>query len=226
MPPSSEASRAPKPLVVVVQGSPRSDGNCARLAITAFETLEAAGCEVVIVSASDLMAEATACNGCMICEATGDCTHQDGVGLFIDMLDEASGLLWITPVYFASLPGPLKELVDRLQVFWARRQRGEALVFSARRPAASLIVGSGFDPFGTEAVTIPLTSVSNIAEFTLSEPTVLSGLDEVDALMQQDNSEKLACAAEALAAFAEAVGRWYAQYSDELAGGLDDSEDE
>jgi len=213
--PSREAT-AEKPLVVIVQGSPRDDGNCARLAIDAFDACEAAQCEVVIVSARALMSESTPCNGCMGCVSTGDCVHDDGVKLFIDMLDAASGLLWITPVYFSTLPGQLKELVDRLQVFWARRQRDEALTFGERRPAASLIVGSGYDPFGTQAVTIPLTSVSNIAEFTLAEPTVLSGLDEVDALMQDENADKLACAACAVTSFLEAVRRWHEHHAEEI----------
>jgi multimeric flavodoxin WrbA len=215
-----------KPLVVIVQGSPRSYGNCARLAVEAFDILDKAGFEALIVSASTLMEEATPCNGCMTCLATGDCVHDDGVELFIDMLDEACGLMWITPVYFSTLPGQLKELIDRLQVFWARRQRGEALTFEQRRPAASLIVGSGFDPFGTEAVSIPLTSVSNIAEFTLGRPTVLTGLDEVDALMEEANAEKLSCAKDAITAFADEVGSWHANFSAQLPQIIFESSDE
>jgi len=209
--PNSETNME-KPLVVIVQGSPRPDGNCARLAVEALTMLESADIEAVIVSAGALMEESTPCNGCMLCLESGDCIHDDGVELFIDMLDASSGLLWITPVYFSTLPGQLKELVDRLQVFWARRQRGEALTFGQRRPALSLIVGSGFDPFGTEAVSIPLKSVSNIAEFTLAEPTVLSGLDEIDALMQDANADKLACAKKALQAFSSAVHDWHGQF--------------
>ena len=197
-----------KPLVVVVQGSPRSDGNCAALAIEAFETCETAGLEVVIVSACALMSEAMPCDGCMQCVATGQCVHDDEMSLFVDMLDEASGLVWLTPVYFSSLPAGLKALIDRMQIFWARRQRDTNVVFHARRPAAALVVGSGNDPFGTQAVTLPLMSVSNIAEFTLEEPTVLSGLEDGDALLRAESAPKLEIARQTIQAFAEAVIAW------------------
>jgi multimeric flavodoxin WrbA len=35
-----------------------------------------------------------------------------------DKIREAENLLFVTPVYFFGLPGPLKNLVDRSQVFW------------------------------------------------------------------------------------------------------------
>jgi len=195
-------------LVLVVQGSPRSDGNCAALALEAFNACEVADLETIIVSAFDLMSGTEPCNGCLTCVATGKCAHEDGVATLVDMLNEASGLLWITPVYFSSVPACLKGLIDRLQIFWAQRQRGTALIFPQRRPASALIVGSGQDPFGTQAVTLPLTSVSNIAEFTLSEPTVLSGLDDVDALLREENAHKLDKARATIQIFIKNVREW------------------
>ncbi|MCL2818151.1 MAG: flavodoxin family protein [Actinomycetia bacterium] len=197
-----------KPLIIIVQGSPRSDGNSALLAIEAFNACEAAEFEAVIVSSAALMNEAARCNGCLHCVATGQCVHDDEVGLFIDMLDEASGLIWITPIYFASVPACLKELIDRMQVFWARRQRDEAVVFDQRRPAIALVVGSGEDPFGTDAVTIPLKSVSQMAEFALAEPTILLGLEDTDALLQEENVDRLKEARASILAFVADVKAW------------------
>ena len=199
---------ADKPLVIIVQGSPRSDGNSALLALDAFDACEKAGVDALIVSACALMEQATACNGCMTCVATGHCAHDDEVSIFIEMLDQASGLLWISPVYFSSIPGGFKQLIDRLQVFWARRERGEVLTSHQRRPACALVVGSGADPFGVKAVTLPLTSASNVAEFTLKEPTVLLGLEDTDALQQVENAAKRAHAGETIASLIENVRQW------------------
>jgi len=198
-----------QPLVIIVQGSPRTDGNSAVLALDAFEACEAAGFEALIVSSFVLMQEyAHSCNGCMNCLATGDCVFDDGITQFCEMLDAASGLLWITPVYFGSVPGELKALIDRFQVFWSRRKRGEELYFKSRRPASALIVGSGEDPFGTEAVSIPLASASNIAEFTLIDSTVILGIDEADAMTHPDNVDKRNVARDAIDRFIEAVHDW------------------
>jgi multimeric flavodoxin WrbA len=117
--------------------------------------------------------------------------------------------MWITPVFFGSVPGPLKSVIDRFQLFWARRQRGEALEFVRRRPASALIIGAGGDPFGVDGVVIPLTSASNIAEFTLAEPTVLLGIDEPGAILHPDHADERARAHEAVAAFVEAVHSWH-----------------
>ena len=198
-----------KPLVVIVQGSPRMDGNCAALALDAFNACDARGCDAVIVSASMLMTSGGhPCNGCENCVSTGSCVYEDEVTLLYQMLDSASGLLWITPIYFASVPGQLKAMIDRFQFFWARRSRGETLKFETRRPAAALIVGSGNDPFGTEAVEIPLTSASNIAEFNLSKPTVLMELDEPDAILREENAGMREIAHETIRTFVDAVLKW------------------
>ena len=205
---SSDDKLDVSPLVIIVQGSPRGDGNCAALAVEAFNACQTADFETIIVSSADLMASAQWCNGCLNCVATGLCIHEDDVATFIDMLDEASGLLWITPIYFSTVPACLKSLIDRMQIFWARREREEVLAFEVRRPAAAVIVGSGADPFGVEAAVLPLKSASNIAEFTLSDPTVLLGLDENDAILQAESADKRAAARTAIEVFIDRVLAW------------------
>jgi multimeric flavodoxin WrbA len=127
------------------------------------------------------------------------------------MLESAAGLLWITPVYFATVPSQLKAVIDRFQVFWARRNRGDMVSFDTRRPAAALVVGSGSDPFGTEAVMSPLTSASNIAEFNLFKKTVLLGLDEFDAIIQEENADKREVAHTTIKTFVDEVLKWSGQ---------------
>jgi len=195
-----------------VQGSPRDEGNCAALATDAFNACDARGCNAIIVSAEGLMSgNAHPCTGCNSCVSTGECIHLDEVTFLYRMLESAAGLLWITPVYFASVPSQLKAVIDRFQVFWARRNRGEMVRFETRRPAAALIVGSGNDPFGAEAVTIPLTSASNIAEFDLALKTVLIGIDDPGAIIQEENADKRKTAHTTIKKFVDAVFQWHGQ---------------
>jgi multimeric flavodoxin WrbA len=199
-----------RPLVVIVMGSPRPEGNCAALALDAYNRCGEAGCEPVIVSSAMLMQEyAKPCNGCMNCLATGQCILGDGVDEFYEMIDQSSGLMWVTPTYFASVPGQLKSLIDRFQFFWSRKQRGDVLTFEERRPATAIIVGTGDDPFGTDAVLAPLTSASNIAQFTLVNPAILMGIDKPGAILSQEHAGKRLDAIVAIDAFIDGVLKWH-----------------
>jgi len=97
-------------------------------------------------------------------------------------LDSCDALLWVTPLYFAGVPAQLKGLIDRLQVYYGRRLlHGKPT--AARRPAAAVILRAGGDPFGAEAAILTLRSASQMAEFTLPEPLVISGIDKPGDLM-------------------------------------------
>jgi multimeric flavodoxin WrbA len=93
-----------------------------------------------------------------------------------EALDSSEALLWVTPLFFASIPAQLKAVIDRFQVYYGRRLlRGKPA--APRRPAAAVIIGGGGDPFGAGAAIITLRSASQMAEFSLSEPLVITGPD-------------------------------------------------
>lgn len=198
------------PAVVIVQGSPRRYGNCEALADEAAKICRGAGLKVTLISIPELLESGEyECNGCMHCFNSGSCMRRDAVQPIYDSLDNAAGLLWITPIYFGSVPGPLKCLVDRFQLFWSRRMRGERKSYPSRRPAAAVIIGTGGDPFGTEAARIPLTSASNCAEFSLFEPVILaSSMDQPGAILDENHTAQLQLANAEFARFADSALRW------------------
>jgi multimeric flavodoxin WrbA len=105
------------PDVLIIQGSPRADGNCSILAGWASEAAIGAGFTAEVVYPADLWIRA--CIGCYQCYNTGFCTFDDDMTPIIASLRHARLLVICTPVYTSSIPGSLKLVIDRFQAYHA-----------------------------------------------------------------------------------------------------------
>lgn len=98
---------------VILNGSPRVDGNCNLVAERFAESLDQEGImsEILQIGAADIKG----CRGCGGCAKDYSCVfHGDGFHELADKVYEAEGLLIVAPVYFDSMPGQLKTFLDRL----------------------------------------------------------------------------------------------------------------
>lgn len=105
--------------LVVIQASPRPDGNCSILAGWAADAAREIGRSAQVIFPDGL--EIHPCIGCYQCYNTGICTFSDDMDAIIDTLQHASLLVVCTPVYTGSVPGVLKILIDRCQAWHANR---------------------------------------------------------------------------------------------------------
>lgn len=103
--------------VLVLQGSPRPDGTCARLASWVAEAARSAGRPVEVVFVHDL--EIHPCIGCYQCYNTGECTFDDDMTHLGPRIDGTPLLVVCTPVYTNTVPAGLKALIDRAQAIHA-----------------------------------------------------------------------------------------------------------
>ncbi|MDO9550813.1 MAG: flavodoxin family protein [Methanoregula sp.] len=118
--PESPRDRSvPSPDLVVIQGSPRGDGNCSILAGWAVEAAHALGKTVKVIYPHDL--DIHCCIGCYQCYNTGSCVFDDDMGAIIDAIRNTSLLVVCSPVYTNTVPGGLKLVIDRCQAFHAER---------------------------------------------------------------------------------------------------------
>jgi multimeric flavodoxin WrbA len=127
------------PDLVVIEGSPRSDGNCSVLTEWTVEAARSAGKTPQVIYPHDM--EIHPCIGCYQCYNTGTCTFADDMTGIIDALRVCSVLVVSTPVYTNTVPGPLKTLIDRCQAYHAERtlfggpagQQGVLFVVAGRK---------------------------------------------------------------------------------------------
>jgi len=105
--------------LVVIQGSPRADGNCSILAAWAVEAAHELGRHAQVIYPHDM--DIRCCIGCYQCYNTGSCVFDDDMGSIIDAIRSTSLLVVCSPVYTNTVPGGLKLVIDRCQAYHAER---------------------------------------------------------------------------------------------------------
>ena len=97
--------------IVGILGSPRKNGNTEIILDTALEEARNNG---VLVSKISLKGKAIApCNGCLKCSEKGKCVIKDDMQEIYKKIVESDGILWASPVYFWSMSGQTKIVMDR-----------------------------------------------------------------------------------------------------------------
>jgi multimeric flavodoxin WrbA len=105
--------------VVVLQGSPRGEGNSSILAAWTVRGVEEKGKTAQVLFPHDL--DIHHCIGCYQCYNNGFCIFDDDMGMIIAALNDARLVVICTPVYTMTVPAGLKLLMDRCQAFHAKR---------------------------------------------------------------------------------------------------------
>ena len=98
--------------VLIINGSPRADGNTS-VALREMETVfEKNGIETETIQVG--MKEIRGCVACNYCFKNGKCAIDDIVNELAEKLNECDGLVVGSPVYYAAANSTLTALLDRL----------------------------------------------------------------------------------------------------------------
>ena len=122
---------------LMINGSPHEFG-CTYTALKEVaDTLEKNGVETELLYLG--MKPVAGCIACRSCIKTGHCAFDDQVNRVLDKLDEYSGIVVGSPVYFAGPSGQLCAFLDRLFFSSGDKMEGKiaASVVSCRRGGAS-----------------------------------------------------------------------------------------
>ena len=123
--------------VLLINGSPKSNGNTS-IAIHELEkTFRENGVETEIIQVGNKAIRG--CIGCTKCYETGKCVFDDIVNETAPKLEAADGVVVATPVYYASANGTLISFLDRLfySAHFDMRMKVGASVAVCRRGGAS-----------------------------------------------------------------------------------------
>jgi len=98
--------------VLILNGSPRQNGNTALAIAELVRTFASEGIEteVVQIGAKDIRG----CIACNKCAELGHCVFDDAVNEIAAKFEQADGLIAATPVYYASANATLIACLDRL----------------------------------------------------------------------------------------------------------------
>ena len=122
---------------LVLFGSARANGHTKAMLDLFLETL---GGEVEIIDAYRTELEIAPCKDCRFYWHKNGCSIKDGMVSVYEKLEEADNIVLASPIYFHSISGKLKTIIDRLQPYWAsclRKDKPEAF----RKTGSILMVG-------------------------------------------------------------------------------------
>ena len=98
-------------MITGILGSERKGGNTEVMLDAALEEAQKNG---VLVDKIPLSGKTIApCDGCLGCAKTGKCIIEDDAQEILEKMAASDGIIWATPVYFWSMTGQTKTLMDR-----------------------------------------------------------------------------------------------------------------
>lgn len=98
--------------VLAILGSPHENGTTAAMLNLAVHKAEQAGYAVTKINLYEK--ELSFCTGCRICMDTHSCVQKDDIQEIVALLHKSQLVILATPVYWANVPAPVKNLFDRL----------------------------------------------------------------------------------------------------------------
>ena len=127
--------------ILIINGSPKNNGNTARALAEAEAIFAAEGIEIENIHVGGKMIRG--CIACQTCKKTGKCSIDDIVNETAPKLEECDGILIGSPVHYAAPSATLVAFLDRL--FYStkidKRMKVGAAIVVARRGGCS----SAFD---------------------------------------------------------------------------------
>jgi multimeric flavodoxin WrbA len=97
--------------ILGIMGSPRRGSNTDILLDVALHEAQKEGFKVSKISLRNK--KIAPCNGCMKCTRTGRCVLKDDMQEVYEEMIQSDGIIWATPVYFWSMSGQAKIVMDR-----------------------------------------------------------------------------------------------------------------
>lgn len=122
---------------LVIIGAARPNGHTRKMVDLFLENLDG---EKEIIDAYRM--DVKPCMDCRYCWKTKACVIKDGMQDIYQKIEEADNILLASPMYFHSITGRMKALIDRFQVYWAGHVRGDMPEKPLRKGAILMVGGA------------------------------------------------------------------------------------
>lgn len=133
--------------ILIINGSPRKDGNCGWLSEQLLEKYKAEDC--TYVSLGDICF--SNCCGCSNCKTGGGiCETDDGLAPVLQKIPDADLIILSSPNYYSSISGICKTLLDRMVCF--KKRDGKPQFRDDQKVFFVLVQGAGNRSHGEPTV--------------------------------------------------------------------------
>ncbi|MCF8000614.1 MAG: flavodoxin family protein [Halanaerobiales bacterium] len=134
---------------LVFFGSARKKGHTKDLLNMVTEKLKG---EVEVIDA--YRSDISPCIDCKYCWGNRGCSINDYMQKVYPKIDEADNIIFASPLYFNNVPGPLKNIIDRCQVYWAAKRRSEEKDIKEKN--ALLLICGGAPSYNNQFLAVEL----------------------------------------------------------------------
>ena len=134
---------------LVFFGSARMKGNTKTLLDIFVDNIKG---KVEVVDA--YRSNVSGCIDCRFCWEERGCSIEDDMQEIYKKIDNADNIVFASPLYFNNVPGPLKNIIDRMQVYWAERVRNQS--FKLKEKNSVFLICGGAPKYENQFLSIEL----------------------------------------------------------------------
>lgn len=131
--------------VLIVNGSPRRQGNVARMLEAMRKEAEKCNMQASLLNIADLSVKP--CTGCMACRKSLACVlPDDDAQQTLRLIQQCDVLIIGAPCYWGNMPGQLKVLFDRM-VYGMMGESASGIPRPLHKGKRAILVSTGTTPF-------------------------------------------------------------------------------
>lgn len=177
--------------ILALMGSPRINKNTNKILDLMLKGAEDKGHEInkIYISKENI----SHCTGCNYCAKKGDCIIKDDMVKIYEYIDNSHIFILAAPLYFNSINGITKNLIDRCQRYWSiKYQLGKDYKRALKRTGFFLSVGGAKYSHDHFSATIPIMDLffkAINAEYKGNY--FISGTDDTPIFERKDIEEEL-----------------------------------
>jgi len=165
--------------VLAFFGGARKHGNTMAMLNYLLDNIEG---EKEIINCYDL--SVSPCIDCRYCFKHRACSIKDGMTEIYKKVDEADMIIFAAPTYFFGIPGPMKVMIDRFQMYWSSVIRGDKPA-NYTKVGAYLMSGGGplfknqFTGGGLQlSEALVVTNTKKIGQVLMDDADIVKNLDQ------------------------------------------------
>ena len=175
--------------IVVINGSPRKNGNTARMIEAFEEKAEGRGANVVVFEVAT--SNVGGCHACETCFKSGKaCTYDDDFNTIAPDILDADGIVFACPTYWYSFPGQIKNVIDKLYSFCI----GEKDIAGKKTALICCCEEDELDVM--DGISKPLDRIAALLKWDIVGKVLVPGVLEEGAVDKTDGCEQAAALAE------------------------------
>ena len=174
--------------ITVITGSPRKKGNSFAMAASFIKEAEKLGHTIHRFDAAFM--KIGGCHACQTCYKTGKaCSFDDDFNIIAPDIQDSDAIVYVTPVYWYSIPAQIKGVIDRIFSFVVG---GKDI---SGKKCALITCCEEQDPTVMDGVRIPIERSAALLKWEIVGEVLIPGVLNEGDIAQTDGCEQAAALA-------------------------------